>query len=189
MYVWTLCLPGVHEGQKKALGPLELELHTDVCEPPCGFWESNPGPWEEQPLSHLSIPASTCSLIQRNHLNLIWLFTESMNFFSLFFLHWKQTDPFLIAIVPGTVWLLRCLVSSFTVSSWDLLSEPPASFFIVASFCFIFKTLLWLVFSPTVLPSKTKSFLLCSGVDTFACVFKFFPKYLLSHCHKHLCFS
>jgi hypothetical protein len=29
--------------------PLELEV-TDSCEPPCGCWELNPGPLEEQPV-------------------------------------------------------------------------------------------------------------------------------------------
>ena len=41
---------GTQGGQKKALGPLELELHTDSCELPHGYWELNPGPLGEQPV-------------------------------------------------------------------------------------------------------------------------------------------
>jgi hypothetical protein len=37
------------------------DLITDGCEPPCGYWELNSGPSEEQsvllPLSHLASPS------------------------------------------------------------------------------------------------------------------------------------
>lgn len=42
MYFTFLCLCTVyisaHKGQKRATGPLELEL-TVGCEQPCGFWK------------------------------------------------------------------------------------------------------------------------------------------------------
>jgi hypothetical protein len=41
-------MPGAHRGQKKALDPLELV--TDGWEVPCGCWESNLGPLDEQVL-------------------------------------------------------------------------------------------------------------------------------------------
>lgn len=40
-----ICLPGIHEGQKKVLNPLGLELQN-YCEPGC--WESNSGPLQEE---------------------------------------------------------------------------------------------------------------------------------------------
>jgi hypothetical protein len=49
-YMSTLSYLQTH--QKRALDPI-----TDGCEPPCGFWELNSGPLEEQSvLSHLSSP-------------------------------------------------------------------------------------------------------------------------------------
>ncbi|KAL6074745.1 hypothetical protein STEG23_019051, partial [Scotinomys teguina] len=42
--------PFVCGTQKKPLDPLELEL-IDGCEPPCGFWELNLGPPQEQLVS------------------------------------------------------------------------------------------------------------------------------------------
>lgn len=44
----TTCMPGTCGGQEKASAPLKLEL--DGCEPPCGFWEINPCPLQEQAL-------------------------------------------------------------------------------------------------------------------------------------------
>lgn len=41
---------GARGGQKMALDPLELELHTDSCEQQYGCWKLNPGPLEEQPV-------------------------------------------------------------------------------------------------------------------------------------------
>ena len=40
------CMPGAQEGQKKAPGT----RITDVCEPPYGYRELNPGPLEDQPV-------------------------------------------------------------------------------------------------------------------------------------------
>jgi hypothetical protein len=36
----TMCLPGIHGGQKRVSDPLELGLHTDGCKLPRGYWES-----------------------------------------------------------------------------------------------------------------------------------------------------
>lgn len=36
-------------GQKRSLDPLELESPSS-CEPPCGCWQSNLGPLQEQPV-------------------------------------------------------------------------------------------------------------------------------------------
>jgi hypothetical protein len=45
-WVSHVCL---HGGQKRAANPLELELENG-CELPCGYWESNLSPLEEQPV-------------------------------------------------------------------------------------------------------------------------------------------
>jgi hypothetical protein len=48
MWVFCPCITCVSERQKKVLDPLKLELH--VCELPCGCWELNLDPLEEQPV-------------------------------------------------------------------------------------------------------------------------------------------
>jgi hypothetical protein len=44
MYVGRLCVASVYRGQKRMLGPLEL----DICKLPCGYWELNPDSLQEQ---------------------------------------------------------------------------------------------------------------------------------------------
>lgn len=41
-------VPGAHRVQKSALDPLELEVQSG-CLSPCGHWEYNMDPLEEQP--------------------------------------------------------------------------------------------------------------------------------------------
>jgi hypothetical protein len=50
----TVWMSDVHRGQKRASYPLEPEL--------CGYWESNPGPLQRQPVL-LNIELSLQSLI------------------------------------------------------------------------------------------------------------------------------
>jgi hypothetical protein len=45
--MWFACVPGAHWGQKKALDAPGTRI-TDGREPPCGFWEPNPGSLLEQ---------------------------------------------------------------------------------------------------------------------------------------------
>jgi hypothetical protein len=40
-----MCVSGAHKGQKRALDSLELKLWATT-----GYWESNLGPLEEQPV-------------------------------------------------------------------------------------------------------------------------------------------
>ena len=42
-YAYNILLVCMPAGQKRAPDPI-----TDGCEPPCGFWELNSGPLEEQ---------------------------------------------------------------------------------------------------------------------------------------------
>jgi pentatricopeptide repeat protein len=44
----TMYMTGAHRSQKRVLDALELVLQmvTDGCEPPCEWWDSNPGPLE-----------------------------------------------------------------------------------------------------------------------------------------------
>lgn len=44
-----MCVPGAHQGQKRALDPRGREL-TDGYELPHGWWEPNPGPLQVQPV-------------------------------------------------------------------------------------------------------------------------------------------
>lgn len=55
MYVCVphMCLVG-HEGQKRGSDPLGLEL--DSCKMPCGFWESNLSPLEEEQVLSIAEP-------------------------------------------------------------------------------------------------------------------------------------
>lgn len=53
MYVCIPCTCLVPEEFRKSVGSPESGV-ADDCEPPCGCWETNPGPLEE--LSHLSCP-------------------------------------------------------------------------------------------------------------------------------------
>lgn len=61
----TTCIPSAHGDQKRRSDSLELQLHC--CELPCGFWESNPDPLEEQhcshPVSHLLALKETLILV------------------------------------------------------------------------------------------------------------------------------
>lgn len=62
----VICAAGAPGGQRRVSEPLELELQV-VCEPPCGCWEFNPGPLEEQPLdlnSELSLKNPFCNVKQ-----------------------------------------------------------------------------------------------------------------------------
>ena len=47
--IFCLCMPA---GQKRAPDPI-----TDGCEPPCGCWELNSGPLEEQAMLLTSEPS------------------------------------------------------------------------------------------------------------------------------------
>lgn len=108
------------------------------------LWKSNH--WVISP----SLPAHVHYPTESSEFNLA-LYKEHEFFFP--FLFTLETDPFLIAIVPGTGWLLRCCLLLQRALGTCCLNYQLH--FIVASFCFICKTLLWLVFSLTVLPSKT----------------------------------
>lgn len=50
----TMYMPGALRGQKRALRspppPRAGAKATDGYEPPCGYWELNPGPLQEQPV-------------------------------------------------------------------------------------------------------------------------------------------
>jgi hypothetical protein len=46
VYLCTTCVPGAYRDQKRASDPLELV--TCGYELPCGWWELNLGPLEEQ---------------------------------------------------------------------------------------------------------------------------------------------
>ena len=45
LYIMSAALARMPAQQKRPLGPI-----TDGCELPCGCWELNPGPLEEQPV-------------------------------------------------------------------------------------------------------------------------------------------
>ena len=47
--ICTMYMPGAHRGQKKGSELLELVVPM-VCEPSYGFWESNLGPLQKQPV-------------------------------------------------------------------------------------------------------------------------------------------
>jgi len=48
MYVSALFVFCAHRSQKRVLDLLQQESGvTNGCEPPCGCWESNPGPLEQ----------------------------------------------------------------------------------------------------------------------------------------------
>ena len=71
-YVYNILLPCISAHQRRA-----PDLITDGCEPPCGCWELNSGPLEEQPLlltTELSLQPLNVFLIF-----LIWLNTPITN--------------------------------------------------------------------------------------------------------------
>ena len=51
----TMRVPDTRGGQKRVLGLLGLEF--DWCELPCGCWELNPGPLEEEPVLLIPEPS------------------------------------------------------------------------------------------------------------------------------------
>jgi hypothetical protein len=55
VYLGSTCTPSHHGGHKRTWNPLELWL--DGHEPPCGRWELNPGPLEEQQVSLTAEPS------------------------------------------------------------------------------------------------------------------------------------
>lgn len=77
VYMCIMCLCSAHGIQKMVSDPLALE--AQMCEPPCGRWELNLGPQQEQQMLLTAEPySSTFTLTEKNKhvIYKIWKFKE-----------------------------------------------------------------------------------------------------------------
>lgn len=113
MYVVHHVLSGVHRGQRRTLGSLELVLGNWNCEPPCGCWQPNQDALEKQQVlstAHLSLQPSVFYLF-------CWLVTPgyASYFFELGSPAWILLAKQRSVLDRGAAlqWTCKCLDSFF----------------------------------------------------------------------------